>query len=226
MLKRFSYSSLESFRNCPAQFKIRYIDGVRKPDEGIEAFMGKRVHETLELLYNEKKSGSIPFIDHLLDFFHSRWNEKWHGRIAITNSSLNQESYQFIGEECIARYYRNYSPFEESAVSTEMIIDFDLGDDSYPMRGVIDRLDKTSDSAMEIHDYKTGKNVMNQAAADKNEQLALYQIGVSKEYDSIESFDLVWHFLQQGIERRSTRSSFQPQWRRISTRWMKGRGKK
>ena len=52
MIERFSYSSLQTFKKCPAQFKIRYIDKVRKKDEGIEAFMGKRVHESIEFLYN------------------------------------------------------------------------------------------------------------------------------------------------------------------------------
>ena len=37
-------------KKCPAQFKYRYIDKIYKKDEGIEAFMGKRVHESIEYL--------------------------------------------------------------------------------------------------------------------------------------------------------------------------------
>ena len=51
----FSYSSIQSFQKCPAQFQFRYLDRVFKKDEGIEAFMGKRVHETIEYVYNKKK---------------------------------------------------------------------------------------------------------------------------------------------------------------------------
>ena len=44
-----SHSSLGSFENCPRQFWYQYIG---KPPvekmETIEAFLGKRVHETLE----------------------------------------------------------------------------------------------------------------------------------------------------------------------------------
>ena len=54
MIERFSYSSLESFKKCPAQFKFRYIKKIIKSHEGIESFVGKRVHEALEFLYNEK----------------------------------------------------------------------------------------------------------------------------------------------------------------------------
>ena len=37
MIERFSYSSLETYKKCPAQFRFRYIDKVIKRDEGIEA---------------------------------------------------------------------------------------------------------------------------------------------------------------------------------------------
>jgi len=50
MIDRFSYSSLETYKKCPTQFRFRYIDKIYKDDEGIEAFMGKRVHEALEYL--------------------------------------------------------------------------------------------------------------------------------------------------------------------------------
>ena len=53
--KYYSYSAMQSFQKCPAQFQFRYIDRIFKKDEGIEAFMGKRVHETIENLYNQKK---------------------------------------------------------------------------------------------------------------------------------------------------------------------------
>ena len=53
ILEYFSYSGIQSFKKCPAQFKYRYIDKIYKKDEGIEAFMGKRVHESIEYLYQQ-----------------------------------------------------------------------------------------------------------------------------------------------------------------------------
>ncbi|MFC1581364.1 RecB family exonuclease [Candidatus Neomarinimicrobiota bacterium] len=210
MIGRFSYSSLEAYQKCPVQFRIRYIDGVRKTDEGIEAFMGKRVHETLEFLYQERLNGSIPIIDRVIDFFHDRWEKKWHNRIAVVRKHLNPESFQYIGEDCIARYYRIYRPFNEQVIDTEMIIDFNLdNDENYPIRGIIDRLDRPTDSIWEIHDYKTGKNILSQAMADKNDQLALYQAGLIQNSKSEISINLVWHFLQKGIKIHSNRSEKQ-----------------
>ena len=83
MIERFSYSSLETFKKCPAQFKFRYIDKIIKHHEGIESFVGKRVHEALEFLYNEKLSGRLIFYDGVIEKYHQNWKENWHDKIVI-----------------------------------------------------------------------------------------------------------------------------------------------
>ncbi len=82
-MERFSHSSLETYKKCPAQFKIRYIDNIRKPDESIEAYMGKRIHEALEYLYNEVLEERIPLFDHVIEKYNSVWEQNWHSRIGI-----------------------------------------------------------------------------------------------------------------------------------------------
>ncbi|MGY8788292.1 MAG: RecB family exonuclease, partial [Fidelibacterota bacterium] len=69
------------------------------------------------------------------------------------------------------------------------------------------RIDHDGDGNWEIHDYKTGKRALSQKAADKDHQLALYQIGLMSEIDNIKSVKLVWHFIQHGIKVESTRTS-------------------
>ena len=76
MLDRFSHSSIQTFKKCPAQFKFRYIDKIHKKDEGIEAFLGKRVHESIEYLYERVKSGHTPLLDEILKVHRSLWKEK------------------------------------------------------------------------------------------------------------------------------------------------------
>ncbi len=209
-MKRFSYSSLETFKKCPAQYKIRYIDSIRKPDESIEAFMGKRVHEALEYLYNEVLDGRIPFFDHVVDQYHSNWRDKWHSAIGIVRAENTADYYKILGEDCIARYYRKYTPFAEPIVGNEIELNFTLDDDGkYQIKGIIDRLDHDGSGNWEIHDYKSGKRVLTQNQADKDNQLALYQMGLMSKDKEIKSVKLVWHFLQRGIEVESIRSKKQ-----------------
>ena len=207
---RFSYSSLETYKKCPAQFKIRYIDNIRKPDESIEAFMGKRVHEALEYLYNEVLDGQIPFFDRVVENYKSGWQSNWHNNIGIVRTENTADYYKYLGEDCIARYYRKNAPFEEPIVGNEIEINFNIDENfKYQIRGIIDRLDHDGGGNWEIHDYKSGRRVLTQNQADKDNQLALYQIWLISKEIEIKSVKLVWHFLQSGIEIESVRTKKQ-----------------
>ena len=211
MIEKFSYSSLETFKKCPVQFKIHYLDKVVKPDAGIEAFMGQRVHEALEFLYDEVTHGKIPLLDTVLEKYRELWEKSWHNRIAIFRwREFGSENYFALGEGCLARYYRLYKPFSEPVTGIEFELVFNLDDsDGYVMKGILDRVDYDGNGAWEIHDYKSGKRALSQKQADKDSQLALYQIGLKQKEKNVESVTLVWHFLQHGKEVRSTRTENQ-----------------
>ena len=86
--KYYSFSALQSFKKCPAQYHYRYIDKIYKKDEGIEAFMGKRVHESIEHLYKQKMSGQLLSYDKLIDYYRSIWDTSWHDRIGIVYKNI------------------------------------------------------------------------------------------------------------------------------------------
>ena len=215
MLNYFSYSSIQSYQKCPAQFQFRYIDRIFKKDEGIEAFMGKRVHETIEHIYNQKQLGLKLSYDSIIQYHYSLWEDEWHDRIAIVNKQIlpidrdkniplwkKYASYYFrTGEKCINKYYLMNQPFEDNVYANEYELDFLIDNDTnYRIKGFIDRLDKDNDERWIIHDYKTGKRAYNQKDADRDMQLGLYQIGLEDKKKDVKSVLLAWHFLQQSKE--------------------------
>ena len=77
---------------------------------------------------------------------------------------------------------------------------------SYRMQGIIDRISRARDGVIEVHDYKTGARVPSQRTLDEDRQLALYQLGLAREYGESTPFRLVWHYVAKDVTRISTRT--------------------
>ena len=75
----YSNSKLSTYENCPQKYKFHYIDKIKLPEapEGIEAFMGSRVHETLEKLYKDLILFKNNTQDDLLEYYTDQWKRNW-----------------------------------------------------------------------------------------------------------------------------------------------------
>lgn len=206
----FSHSRLSSFEKCPKQFYFRYVLRVPAESESVEAFLGKRVHEVLERLYLVVREGRVPSLDQVVRRFQANWGEAYDAeRIRIVRSELDSSFYREIGVRSLRNFYRRYYPFDgEETLGIEERVSFALDTaGTYRMQGVIDRLVRTRDGAIEIHDYKTGQRVPPQRALDEDRQLALYQLGLATRLEGAEEVRLVWHYLaldQVRVSRRTT----------------------
>ena len=87
----YSNSRLATYENCPQQYKLRYIDRVKLPEgaeEGIEAFLGSRVHEALEKLYKELILTKLNSLDDLLKYYYSEWDKNWHENVVVVKKGF------------------------------------------------------------------------------------------------------------------------------------------
>jgi len=205
----YSHSRLSSFENCPKQFEFRYVLKIPSESESIEAFVGKRVHEILERLYQFVERGQIPGVEKVVDRYQKLWEETYDGeRVRIVREGTPLSFYRELGEQCLRGYYVRHYPFDEDeTLGIEKRVIFPLDDaGEYRMQGVIDRISRARDGSIEVHDYKTGARVPSQKMLDQDRQLALYQIGLAREYGEDVPFRLVWHYVAKNQTRTSTRT--------------------
>jgi len=205
----YSHSRLSSFEKCPKQFYYRYVLEIPAESEGIEAFMGKRVHEVLERLYEFAGRGQIPSLEQVIFRYHAFWDEHYDDkRVRIVKQGTPPSFYRDLGVRCIEYYYRRYHPFDQTeTLGIEEEVKFNLDDaGNYAMRGVIDRLVRGVDGAIEIHDYKTGRYIPPQKDLNTDRQLALYQLGLRERFGDDQPYRLVWHYLQRREVRTSSRT--------------------
>lgn len=208
----YSHSRLSSFEDCPKKFHYRYVLKIPSDTDGIEGFVGKRVHEVLERLYGAVGRGHVPSHAQLIHRYRTLWDESYDAeRVRIVRVENPPEFYRELGERCLTNYYRNHYPFDgDETVGIEHRVAFPLDDSNdYRIQGFIDRIVRASDSVLEIHDYKTGARVPSQKSLDSDRQLALYEIGVRREMNVTGPIRLIWHYLQRDQTRVSTRTSDQ-----------------
>lgn len=205
----FSHSRISSFENCPKQFEFRYVQKIERETESIEAFVGKRVHEVLERLYLFTGRGMVPGIEKVVDRYHKLWEESYDAeRVRVVREGMAVAFYRALGERCVRGYYVRHYPFDDGeTLGLEQRVVFPLDEaGQYQMQGIIDRISRARDGVIEVHDYKTGARVPTQRALDEDRQLALYQIGLAKEYGEGTPFRLVWHYVAKDVTRISTRT--------------------
>ena len=204
----YSHSRLATFEDCPKRFEYRYVLKIPTDTEGIEAFVGKRVHEVLERLYKATDRGQVPSLEKVIHRYHRLFEEGFDAdRVRIVREGTPVEFYQQMGERCLTGYYRRHYPFDgDETLGIEQRVTFSLDETrEYRFQGIIDRIVRARDGAIEIHDYKTGRRVPTQKQLDEDRQLALYQIGLADRYPD-QPMRLVWHYLQQDRKLTSTRT--------------------
>lgn len=205
----FSHSRMNAYKNCPMQYRLRYVDQVEVPrHESIDAFLGKRVHEALEFLYKNVGMGIKPTPSELIWHFREAWEREWNDQVYVVRSGETVAGYMAIAERCLTQYYKRHDPFDRGrTIGAEVLVTYPLdpGRDLH-LQGYIDRLVDLGNGDYEIHDYKTGRRLPSQAEVDRDPQLALYQLAVTQQLPDVRSVRLVWHYLAHDRKIESIRT--------------------
>lgn len=214
MAKVFSHSRLSTFEQCKLKYKFRYLDEIiPEVEKTIESYLGSIVHDTLEWLYKQVKSGKIPTIEEVVVNYSNTWKENYEDDIPVVRKNISVEEYFNKGVEFLINYYVEHHPFDDNtiAVEEEILIDLDENGE-YKIRGFIDRLAFNLETQeYEIHDYKTSKNLPKDEDIEQDRQLALYAIAVKEKYGNHRNVRLIWHYLSFNKRIHSKRTDAQLQ---------------
>ncbi len=204
----YSHSQLNTYENCPFKYRLSYIERIKRETEGIEGFMGSRVHEALKKLYDDLAFNKSNSLEDLLAYYAKVWEQNWHDGIVIVRPEYCSGNYREKGGKAIADYYNRYAPFDrDRTLGTEKPVSFSLDSaGKYRMRGYIDRISRAQDGIFQIHDYKTSAHLPGQNDIDSDRQLALYQIGIQQKWPDATNVRLIWHYLVHDTEMVSYRT--------------------
>jgi len=196
---KISFSQLETFEHCPAQFYYAYLKRLPTPPTGSQNF-GTTIHKTLLNFYQQVLTGQEVSLDLLLAFYEKNWlpfgfkSRAWEKR-------LKKE-----GEQMLRRFFKKDFKPENKPLFLEKRFIFPL--EKWRLSGVIDRVDKTG-KGYEIIDYKTGK-VMPDKEIGKSLQMTVYALAATDPGilgAKPEEITATFYFLSEGVKKSVQKSA-------------------
>ena len=198
---KFSPSKLDVYKNCARRYQYRYVDKISRRRKTPETVVGTSVHAAFEELYGLVSGGKVPTLAEVNALYREALNEEWDETVQLKDARFTKENWIKVGEDCVELYYHAHAPFnEDRTIAVEKRVGFPLkiDGDEFRIEGFVDRLSLAPDGAIEIHDYKTAKNLPNQEHADEDWQLALYELAIRREWPDTKDVRLKWHYVRHG----------------------------
>ncbi len=176
-LVRLSFSSVDTYLNCPAKFRYGYVFRVPTEHVATPLIFGSAVHHALEH-FHQGDLARMPDEDALRDWLRDAWETGPFDQLdAQENAELKRRAWRVVTayRERVASSWR---PAAGTEVWFEVPFGPDGGDHEALVVGSIDRLDIDPDGAIHVTDYKTNKKVKSRQRVGTDLQLSIYALAV------------------------------------------------
>lgn len=153
-LLKLSPSSATDFKSCPQLFKFRAVDRVSEPVSGLAA-RGSLVHAVLERLFQEDAASRTP--ERAEALLVALWAEVRNDPEIRPSELIPDDEEKWLSQArgLLTNYFKLEDPRELQAEQLEWWVEYELP--AIHLRGIIDRLEITSEGGWILSDYKTGR---------------------------------------------------------------------
>ena len=205
---RTSYSSIQTFKQCPQKFKFQVIDKIRAP-KNVAAVFGSSVHASLKFMFSHDPV--FPTMDEILANFTEAWGASAL-KIAPALDNKLISIYEESGKSLLKNFYKKNPPWNYSVVDTESKFEVPIEDpagETHILAGIIDRIDKISEGGYEIIDYKTNRKLPSQSSVDEDLQMSIYHMALNRRWPSLDpaKIKLSLYFLKHDEKISSSREA-------------------
>jgi DNA helicase II / ATP-dependent DNA helicase PcrA len=197
-----SYSQIQTFQMCPLHYKLRYILNFPSPASPALSY-GISVHSVLRDMLMNARAAQPVNTEIVKDLLKKNWIKE-----GYAGKTHEEKTYQ-QAEKMLSEFWDDYKKEKPDTLSVEQPFSFWLG--KLKIGGRIDRVDKLKGNKIEIIDYKTGTNMLDEKKAKDDLQLSFYALAATEVHDQIfgkapEDVVLTLHYLEANQKVSTTRS--------------------
>ncbi len=172
---RLSFSRVDSYQICPAQFRYRYLEALPgRPSPHLS--FGSSIHAALERFY-DRKLPDCPSLDELMGFLYDCWDSD--GFVEMERDE--QLAWYRHAQDVLRRFHAREEPRYRLPADVEKWFEVPFGADAVVV-GSIDRVDVHDDGSLEVIDYKTNRRVKDRDRVRGSLQLAIYALACEHLY--------------------------------------------
>ncbi|MGB9883127.1 MAG: ATP-dependent helicase [Microgenomates group bacterium] len=184
----FSYSQLETYEQCPLQYKYQYVLNIPTSYSAATSF-GQTIHKTLQQFYQQFKTNPKIALDKLLKIYQKNWIPLGY------SSTAHQKRMKKEGEKILKDFFEKFHHQNLKILDLEKPFIIKITPEIF-IKGKIDRIDDIDGKQLEIIDYKTGKKP-DEKSLKKDLQLSIYCLAmVENSKKSVDEINLSYYFLQ------------------------------
>jgi hypothetical protein len=178
--RQLTASSLDVYQNCPFQFYLKYIAGIKEPEKVEEEFspveMGIIIHAAMEYLFRGivEKKGSKIIEKQDFKLIYANVDDQLRNAFLAHLKIEDKEDFEYTGnlliiKEVVKKYLNYILKFDEQRAPFQIVqmenkelfkssIEIELKEEklNIAIRGIIDRIDRIGND-LYVVDYKTGK---------------------------------------------------------------------
>lgn len=221
-LSTYSFSRITTFEQCPRRFRYRYIDGVREAFQGIEAFMGRQVHATIEWMFEQREGGHLPSAAEAIEHYCRVWDDALSSgeeEVRVVKQDRSADLYRRSGAAMLEQFHRRrFLPDRLETIANEHHFRVRVGG-RHDFQGFIDRLARGDDGIVRVIDYKTGSRTPRTFSGKEADQLRAYALALFLDTEE-RQLELVLDFLRSGkvLRQRIDRADAQEVERELAER--------
>lgn len=170
VLAALSPSRAGDFVSCPLKYRFRTIDRLPDPPTK-DALRGTLVHLVLDRLFDHDPAARTRARAQAL--LSPAWAELLAAEPELADLFVDegdQQHWMASAEKVLSRYFSLEDPTRLQPAARELYVEHLLGS-RLLLRGIVDRVDSTTDGELRIVDYKTGR-----APGEGWEQAAFFQL--------------------------------------------------